>query len=152
MALADDLRSLNNEGGGWKEFFAALAGYVNRVTETTAERAAEQTGLGYDTIISGMKKLAELKIGEFKYGRHRKKSRIIWRYSPSSVGRVAQGKQDLLDCYEDDNLSHQAVEKNLPGQPNEIARTPAVMIEETKRTLAAQLGVNPEQIDIVVRY
>ncbi len=92
MSIPDELKQLYSQGLGWHEFFEALAKYQRPMAEITADRGVEISGLSYETIVTGLKQLAEIKVGSFKYGRRGGKTRLVWSYSPGSVGRVAQGK------------------------------------------------------------
>ena len=156
MSLPSELKKLYKRGEGWRELFDALAGYEKRTTELSAERAVQISGLAQETIIGGMKELDRLEVGEFKFGRRGSKTRLIWGYSPRSVGRVAQGKQEELESYTDgedvvdDEASEDAADAPVLTDSGPVS-IPA-LIEQAKRSLAAQLGVAAEQIEIVIRY
>ncbi len=156
MSLPNELKRLYKRGEGWRELFDALAAYEKRTTMLSAERAVQISGLAQETIIGGMKELDRLGVGEFKFGRRGGKTRLVWDYSPRSVGRVAQGKQEELESYAegegmvDDDASEEAAD--TPVLTGSVAMPTPILIEQAKRSLAVQLGVAPEQIEIIVRY
>ena len=153
MSLPDELKRLYREGGGWREFFDALSVYQKPTQSLSVERASEISGLAHETILAGMRQLAELKIGNFKFGRRGGKTRLEWRYSPGSVGRVAQGKQDELEAYADEGEDEALQEAtDLPPPAAGAPLSTIALIAEAKRALAVQLGIAPERIDIVIRY
>lgn len=159
MTLNQELRKRYKQGGGWREFFDMLSTYTNRVGATTAENAAKYTGLAYETIVMLMRDLDELGVGEFKFGRRGGKTRLIWNYSPASVGEVACGKKAELDPYPDaaarrgDEVATMTFDDD---SDDEAVREPrhslSEMVENAKRELADQLGVQPEQIEIVIKH
>ena len=152
MSTVDEIRSLYKQGMGWKEFFDSIASYQRPMPELTAERAVEKSGLAHETIVTGFKQLAELKIGEFKYGRRGGKTRIIWKYSPGSVGRVAQGLQSDLESYSEDDeesLDEPDAEANESATP---IGSVSALIERAKQRLAQQLDIDMDQIEIVIRW
>lgn len=152
MSTVDELRVLYKQGMGWKEFFDSIASYQKPMAELTAERAVEKSGLAHETIVTGFKQLAELEIGEFKYGRRGGKTRILWNYSPGSVGRVAQGLQNELESYSEDE---QVVLDEPDPEADEGELTAArmsVMIEQAKQRLAQQLGIDAKRIEIAIRW
>ena len=152
MSTADELRSLYKQGMGWKEFFDSIASYQRPVPVLTAERAVEKSGLAHETIVAGFKQLAELEIGEFKYGRRGGKTRILWKYSPGSVGRVAQGVQSDLESYSDnDEELDDDTDVEAGETPTSITPVSA-MIERAKQRIAEQLQVDIDQIEIVIRW
>ena len=152
MSTVEELRGLYKQGLGWKEFFDSIASYQRPVTELTAELAAKKSGLAHDTIVTGFKQLAELKIGDFRYGRRGGKTRIIWKYSPGSVGRVAQGVQSDLEGYSEND---EELVDDTDAETNEEARAVApvsALIDQAKRRLAQQLSIDTDQIEIVIRW
>lgn len=151
MSLPDDLQRLYKQGKGWRELFDALASYQKPMRELTAERGAETSGLAYETVVTGMRELSRLGVGEFKFGRRGGKTRIVWSYSPGSVGRVAQGRQDRLEAYVDTEGGVEEAEDERIAAPVDPTSAPA-LIERAKRSLAEQLGVASEQIDIIIRF
>lgn len=151
MSLPDDLQSLYKQGKGWRELFDALASYQKPMMELTAERGAEVSGLAYETVVTGMRELSQLGIGEFKFGRRGGKTRIVWSYSPGSVGRTAQGRQDRLEAYAE-MQGEEVKAEDEPITAHADAKSVPALIERAKRSLADQLGVAAEQVYIIVRY
>lgn len=152
MSAVDELRKLYKQGMGWKEFFDSIASYQRPMPELTAERAVEKSGLAHETIVAGFKQLAELDIGEFKYGRRGGKTRMIWNYSPGSVGRVAQGVQNELESYSDDE-EVMLDEPDFEADEGELtAARMSALIEQAKQRLAEQLGIEPKRIEIAIRW
>ena len=152
MSLPIELKRLYKKGGGWRDLFDALAGYQKPMRELTAERASEISELAYETVVSGMKELAQLGVGEFRFGRRGGKTRIEWSYSPGSVGRVAQGRQDTLEAYAETEEEEADKAEDEPVTPPAAPLSVSSLIESAKRSLAAQLGVEPDRIDITIRY
>jgi hypothetical protein len=149
MSLQDALRDLYRTGEGWREFFEMLSTYTNRRSVLNAENAANHTKLAHETIVEFLRHLARLEIGKFKFGRRGAKTRIIWNFSPRSVGDVAQGKAAVLERYvEGDDDEAPAIESPLalPAKTS-IVDFPAI-IEEAKSALAARLGISPDQVNI----
>jgi len=151
MSLPIELNRRYKEGKGWRELFDALASYQKPMKELTAERGAEISGLAYETVVTGMKELSQLGVGEFKFGRRGGKTRIEWGYSPGSIGRVAQGRQETLDAYAETEGEEDEAENEPVTALADPISVPA-LIERAKRSLAEQLGVATERIDIIIRY
>lgn len=156
MPVQDALRNLYGMGGGRRQFFEMLSTYANRRTELPADRAAAQTGLGYDTIVEFLKELGHLKIGEFKLGRRGHSTRLIWHYSPRSVGDVAQGKAAALEGYKEESHEEESATGSqmlepvaAPGPPGQSV---AAMVVEAKNGLAARMGISPDQITITFEF
>ena len=147
-----ELRRLYRSRQGKAAFFDMLATYTNRVSEISAENAATYTDLEYDMIVEIFRELEALKIGTFKVGRRGKPTRIVWNYSPKSVGEVASGAAMALDSYVDG-----ATEESEPTPTKAVTggapfKESQQIIEEAKRELAAKLGVAPAAISITIAF
>jgi hypothetical protein len=156
MPVQDALRNLYNMGGGRRQFFEMLSTYANRRTELPADRAAVQTGLDYDAIVEFLKELGHLKIGEFKLGRRGHSTRLIWHYSPRSVGDVAQGKAATLESYKEESHEEESASGSRLIEPVAASGLPgqsvAAMIAEAKNALAFRMGISPDQITITFTF
>jgi hypothetical protein len=153
MAVQDDLRDLHSKGGGWREFFEMLSTYTNRRSDIQALRAAKQVGLAYQTVVGFLKDLDALGVGKFKFGRRGGKTRLIWNFSPRSVGDVARGTATMLEPYEAEGSDEEsAIESPAPEPPKTAGPTVAMMIAEAKNALAAKMGISPDQISISFKF
>ena len=160
MKVEPELRALYKKGGGWREFFDLLSSYTNRRSQLSAENAEQYSGLAYETVVGFLKQLAALGVGTFRFGRHGKKTRIIWKYSPRSVGEVAQGKRAELEAYSpdgeaegpDDPAEPSDDEPDEPPKPAAPQASLSQLIQAAKRDLAAKLGIEPEKIEITIRH
>jgi hypothetical protein len=65
--------------------------------ESTAEQIEHGADLDHAYVISAMKELAQLEIGQFVVGRRKNKSRIIWKVRLGDLGRWAQGQAVEFD-------------------------------------------------------
>jgi hypothetical protein len=151
MTLVDALRDLYKKGQGRSELFEGFATYTNRRTELLVERAIEYTGLSYDTIVTLFRELDELGIGTFKLGRKGAKTRLVWNYSPRSVGEAARGDSDQLESYNGDEAIE--LSNSSPQHDREHADSMLdipVLIAQAKRDLAAKLKISPDEITITV--
>ena len=153
MSPVQALGHLYEKGEGRREFFRMLSTYINWRTDMQAATAAEYTKLGYATIVKFLKELDEIGIGDFKYGRRGAKTRIVWKFSPRSVGDVAQGQSSQLEGYDEaiDPIPH-AAEQLLEGGAATNDADWASLIAEAKSDLAAKMNISPEQITITIAW
>ena len=128
-----------------------LATYTVRRPELSAEQAVSHTNLAYETIIFIFKELEDISVGRFVLGRRNHKTRIVWNYSPMSIGEVAQGRDTTLEAINDD---YQDVAAEEPaGASNELSMDDYHrVIREAKVELARQLRLKPEQVEITIRH
>ena len=109
--------------------------------------------MGYATIVKFLKELDEIGIGDFKYGRRGAKTRIVWKFSPRSVGDVAQGKSSQLEGYDEAADSAPYFAQQLyegSGAKGEAGW--ASLIAEAKSDLAAKMNISPERITITIAW
>jgi hypothetical protein len=151
MSSIEILRDLYNKGQGRRELFDMLATYTNRRTELLVERAMDSTGLGYETVVKILRELEHHGIGKFKLGRKGGQTRLVWYYSPRSVGEAAQGVSAELDAYNGDDSVDVGRPRLPPDQPHAAPPPDShSLIAQAKRDLAAKMRISPDQITITV--
>jgi hypothetical protein len=152
MSPVQALRDLYVRGGGRREFFEMLSTYTNWRTDMQAARAAEHTKLGYTTVVRFLKELSEIGVGDFKYGRRGAKTRIVWKFSPRSVGDVARGRTSQLEGYDEaaDPPPYAAPQQLSEGGKASGEPDWASWVAEAKSYLAAKMNIPPEEITITI--
>ncbi|WP_131114263.1 hypothetical protein [Lichenihabitans psoromatis] len=159
MSLQSELRRLYEHEMGARECFDVLASYANRITASSVDTIRDYSGQPYERVMTLMKHLAKLELGDFRIGRHGKKTRFIWAYSPRSIGEVAQGKNTELDSYEGNEPAEEEEKPELglrhgraPGDMALSGTGYAEVIASAKQLLAERLNLKLEQIDITIRH
>jgi hypothetical protein len=152
MSIVDELRKRYARSREWKVLFDELATYTNRRTELPLEAAQRATGLDREALRPLLKDLGDLGVGTFRLGRHQRPTRLIWHFSPRSVGEVAKGQSSELESYTiGSDADPNAVEKLAAGggKPSSAILGP---IAAAKRELAEAIGVRPDQIEITIKF
>ncbi|MBT2188678.1 hypothetical protein [Sphingobium nicotianae] len=91
------LRALCAANESARRLFKSFADRQKDSRETTVERAAIAAGADYNSMVQVFKQLDKIGVGRFIPGRHGYSSRIEWKFSLRSLGRVAQGDGSRLE-------------------------------------------------------
>lgn len=152
MSDRSKLQELFKQAGGRREFFNMLATYSRQRRELSAERAADNAGLAYETVITIFKELQAIEIGRFVQGRRGKKTRLVLNFTPSSVGEAAQGRDTKLEPFGNAEEEEEIAEEIGAGESGRSVATLAETLDEAKRDLARKLHLEPEQIEITIKH
>ena len=152
MSVVDQLRERYWRGAEWQLLFDELATYTNRRTELPLDAAQRATGIELVRLRVLLQDLSDLGVGTYRLGRHRRPTRLVWNFSPRSVGEAAQGKANELEAYDGGLNADPAVVARLSPGIGSLSSSILDLISSAKRDLAQAIGIRPDQIDISIRF
>ena len=137
--------ALYSEDADARQFFEWAATRKRDVTETSIDRMIQKLRIHRSTAISLARKLEEADCGEFVVGRRGSQSRLRWKYSLTSLGRVAIGETEDIEEADDPVPEEEDVDQDSQGGDRHLT------IQQAKKLLAESLGLEPHQIVIEIR-
>ncbi|KQB13460.1 hypothetical protein H9N28_01625 [Rhodobacter capsulatus] len=135
------VRRLYRDDAVARQLFDWVGSLQRDAVETTIDRLESKLEISRPAAVELAKKLEASGCGRFIVGRKGAQSRFEWFFSRVSLGRVAGGASDELE-----DRSNPVVQDADDEGPRE-----AMTIAMAKTLLARALGVEPAQIEIVVR-
>jgi hypothetical protein len=136
--LTQKLRKLYQESPENGRIFDFLAARKLDRQDTSVERAASETKLENSVIVSLFRALAEAGAGDFKVGRHGRKTRIEWYYSLRSIGKIASGHEIDLAPVPAGTTTEEAAE----GLPEDVKMADHAFVVRHGLTIKFQLPID----------
>ncbi len=131
-------------------FFDALASRQRDATATTIEQIARVLNSSLGDALKLAREIEETGAADLYLGRRGAKTRLVWKFSCISIGRIAVGEETELE--QPENPVSEDEEAAMESRLDEAARElPGLTIPQAKRLLAKTLGVNETNIEISVR-
>jgi hypothetical protein len=124
--------------------------------ETSIERISQVIRSTRGEAVALARELEGAECGEFVVGRRGSKSRLVWSYSPISLGQTASGEDDRLEGIS--NPVSEDEEGEEAGEFDEYLEIDdssvkifKLTLDEAKRGLANNFGVPLANIEIIIK-
>ena len=111
--LIDGIRALSSEDEVADRLLTSFSERKNDASETTVRRAAQLANADYGAMVKVFRKLDGLGAGRFIPGRHGYETRIEWKYSIRSLGKISIGRSSIPEAVPSD--------AQLDDMPSEVS-------------------------------
>lgn len=144
------------KSANFRAFADWAAEFKRNPAETNVDRATISIGLSRNDVSMVLRKLCDLKLGTWVIGRHGAKTRVIWEYTISEIGRAMRGDEPLVTD-EDEGLTlrnpnyvdEQAADALSSSSVGETVNS---AMHYARHLLSLACGVPPERIEISIKY
>jgi len=145
------IRALHESDERAKKLFDWLSARTNDVAETSIDRICAMVDIARYEAVELAKTLAVIGVCGFIVGRKGWKSRVRWRYSVKSLGEAAKGESAEIEEI-DPELEEEADQQIVVvEEPAEVPPETGLTLAEAKRGLAITFGVQPDDIQIIIK-
>jgi hypothetical protein len=148
-AVIERVKALYRSNELARRFFDLVASRSNDARFTTIDNIMRTFALTRGEAVALFREIADTGAAELYVGRRGWKTRLVWKFSCISVGQAASGEDVELEEVTNPDLEEEAEEaEEGSGIPTITAK---ITIQDAKHMLAQSLGLDPSNIEILIK-